>query len=233
MVVQVILRNTIEDTQKYMREIVRQVPYAQQKALNDVAFLSRERLVKASQQKLDNPVPFIAKSWRVIRAKDRRRLQAFVEVKDPRRQQYYETAIIGGEGVTRALTNRLHAEGLLPRNLRLVPAPSLTRNRYGNISRSKWNSIAARIGDGRVFVGKPRGGNRQWGIWQRVGGSTRASRKIVPLFLAVDAKDARPNQLNPKRDSGSITKPYQDRFNFHYQNNLRIARERIRSRRFG
>ena len=226
MPLQVTFRAEFLRAQKWLGAYEDQIPFAQQSAINDVAFATRKRFVRVAPQKLDRPKPWIVRAWTVLRAKDRRRLQAAVLVRDPARQEYWRTVIAGGEGVIRALTQALRREGKLPRGLRLVPAPQVRRDRYGNVTRRTWQSVAARLADGSVFVGDPRGGGRPWGVWQRVGGRARATKRITPLFLGVNARDAKPGRFDLQEIARPTLREYPRFFAKQHAEKLKIARER-------
>ena len=219
------IKDSIRETQEYLKQYDIQIPYASQRAVNDTAFRVRTRFAERGPQVLDRPKPWIYKAWRVEKAKDRKRIRASILIKDPERQAYWNTAIAGGEGVLRALTVRLHREGKLPRSHRLI-AGDVRTDSFGNISLSQWRKIESKINNNEAFVGKLNG-RSTYGVFERLKGSRN---KIRVLLFGVDAKSARSGIFSLQKEAGNIGEDYRDLFTEHHAANLRKSKEKIRER---
>ena len=221
-----ILTDSIAETQVLLEQYHIQIPYASQRAVNDTAFRVRKRFAERGPEVLDRPKPWIYKAWRVEKARDRNRIRASILIKDPERQGYWHTAIVGGSGIIRNLTQRLHQQGLLPRHYRLI-AGNIKTDRYGNVSYSLWKKIESRLNSKEIFAGKLKGRNT-YGVFE-IKGSGRG-RKLNPLFIGVNAKPARANIFSLRKEAGNIGADYYELFREHHANNMRIARQKIKAK---
>ena len=219
------IKDSIRETQEYLKQYDIQIPYASQRAVNDTAFRVRTRFAERGPQVLDRPKPWIYKAWRVEKAKDRKRIRASILIKDPERQAYWNTAITGGEGVLRALTVRLHREGKLPRNYRLI-AGNIKTDSFGNISLANWKRVEAKLANNQAFAGKLNGRNA-WGVFERMKGP---GNKIRTILIGVVAKSARSGIFSLQKEAGNIGEDYRNLFTEHHAANLRKSKEKIRER---
>ena len=210
-------------TQVLLEQYLCQHPY-HLKERKDTAFRVRKRFAERGPEVLDRPKPWIYKAWRVEKARDRNRIRASILIKDPERQGYWHTAIVGGSGIIRNLTQRLHQQGLLPRHYRLI-AGNIKTDRYGNVSYSLWKKIESRLNSKEIFAGKLKVEKHMEYLRLK----DQEGRSLI-LFIGVNAKPARANIFSLRKEAGNIGADYYELFREHHANNMRIARQKIKAK---
>ena len=220
------LIDSIKESEQLLRQYQIQIPYASLRATNNVCFGIRERYVKRGPEVLDRPRPWIYRAWRVEKAKDRNRIRASVYIKDPQRQNYWHTAIAGGEGVLRSITNQMHQRGMLPRNYRLIGA-DVKKDAYGNVSRATWRKVQSRLNTKEVFAGKLKGRNT-YGVFEIIGKGNR--KRLKALFIGIKARSAKPDIFSLRKEAGNIGDEYTRLFTEYHAANMKIARQKIKNK---
>jgi len=193
--------------------MTRQLPFSVSQALNAVGFDARKALNGATKQYFDRPTPFVQRSFMVEKS-NKRNLIATV-YPERRRLPYIEKNIIGGRRGQKPFELKLQSltTGSLPRGNALVPAV-VRRNTYGNVGLATIKGIGGRVatsGVNSVFIGRPRGGNRAPGVYER-----RKNGKLRPLFISVPKPAYR--QILPLTDIG--TKVVERRFSTYLRQYL-------------
>ena len=157
-----------------IRTIESQISSIALQSVNDYAFDLRKELASQTKKKVNRPVPWIQRAWRVDKANSKSNICASVSIKDPLKVDYFKQIINGGEGVPTILTKQLQQRGLVKHNQTVVGSPNIKRNKYGNVPRSIWNRSAKGVRTkGNTFV---RPGE---GIY------TSNKKKLTPTFLFV------------------------------------------------
>ena len=153
------------NTKKLLKDVSRlfksQIPFATSKALNSLAYGLRGWEMAQMPAHLDRPTPFSLRGVRYIRS-NKRNLVATVYLTE-QVDSYLKYQIHGGQ---RAPKGKAHK----------IPTKHARRNAYGNLTKGYVNS---QIKKKKVFSGKPRGGNRPAGIWERTGKNNR----LKPLLI--------------------------------------------------
>lgn len=171
------------------KAIAKQLPFATSLALNALAGGSskipqsksqniRRALAGASKGYFDQPTKFIQNAWRQTYAK-RADLQVTIYAEE-RRVKYLKAHIQGGARTYKGYEAKLLGLGN-QRTQALIPT-FVKRNGAGNVTRGTIGKIInaqKASGAGSVFVGKPLGGNRPTGIYERTKAGT-----LKPLFVA-------------------------------------------------
>lgn len=115
---------------KYLRQ--EKVPLVMAKALNDTAWLVRERTMETMRGVFDRPTPFTMKSFRVHKA-TKRNLIARVDF-EWGRLGYMKTQVEGGLRSRKRSEIALQKEGIMRPGQLWVPGKGARLNQYGNIS---------------------------------------------------------------------------------------------------
>ena len=160
-----------------LSNVRRQFNFAAAGALNSVGFEARTSLGGATKQYFDRPTSFTQRGFLVERAtRDNLVVAVYAEKK---RDRYLRTQIAGGARGQKPYEKRFGT------SQQLVPA-AVKLNAFGNPARGTLARVGAGVGglgNGSVFVGIPKGGNRPFGVWQRKGRGGRD--QLAPLFIAV------------------------------------------------
>jgi hypothetical protein len=162
--------------------MTKQLPFAISQALNSVGFDGRTALGGASRQYFNQPTKFIENAW-LVRKANKRNLEVQI-YPERKRLPYLRANIYGGSRGRKPFEVKLVSMqvGNMPSNVRLVPN-IVSQNSQGNVSRATLGRIIRNVqssGKNSVFIGKPLGGGREPGVYQRM-----ASGKLRPLFTAV------------------------------------------------
>lgn len=149
-----ISRNT-KEVQRGLNDVARrQIPFATALAINDVLGDIKKNWEKRLRKEIDRPTPFTLRAFAIRRA-SKRNLRGMVFAK--RIQADYLRWL--EEGGNRAPKRRAI---LVPVNQRL--------NKYGNMPRG---AVRRTVAKPKTFSGKPKGGRRPAGIWERVSGGNQ------------------------------------------------------------
>lgn len=174
-----------QPTQSLAETVPPQFRKAAAVAVTRTAWDVREALMKGMQQEFDRPTPFTMRAFRVEGAKAGADMVEAVVWAAPLQARYLFWQIEGGERRTKGFESKMDLHG----GEAATPTDSATRNAYGNMPLSFIKRVAADRNtsgrDKRFFVGTPKGGNRQEGVYARVDGN----QKLVPLMLF--SEDAR------------------------------------------
>lgn len=196
--------------------MTKQLPYAISRALNDTGFDIRNALNGATRQYFKDPVPFTQRAFLVNRSTKR---DLTVEVyAERRRARYLRTLISGGIRGQKPFERRFISEALasMPKGSRLVPA-AVRLTAAGNVSLAaikRMEQQLATSGKNSTFIGKPTGGNRPPGVYQRM-----PNGKLKPLLVAVP--QPRYSAMFPMEEIG--TKVAERRFGQYLRSSLEKA----------
>jgi hypothetical protein len=162
--------------------MARQMPFATSVALNRTAFDIRQVFNYETLRFFDRPVPFTQRAFLVDRS-TKQNLEAVVYA-EARRARYLRFGIDGGLRPQKGLERKFLGQqvGNIPPGAQLRPTGALKRDSGGNVGLATIRSISAKVGTSgpnSVMVGKPRGGARPAGIYQRT-----PAGKLRPLFIA-------------------------------------------------
>lgn len=166
--------------------LLKQLPFATSKALNDTAFDARTSLSGATRQYFDRPTSFTQKGFGVERS-SKRNLEVIVGT-EAKRARYLRTQITGGprsqKGFERLFLSQITATAQIPRDSQFVPTSLVKLNASGNVSLATLRRIKQGLSTtnarGGFFVGTPKGGDRPPGIYRRSRG------QLFPYFIAID-----------------------------------------------
>ena len=193
----------------FVASMYKQMRYATANAINSTAFDARTSLGGATRQYFNNPTPFTQKGFRVEKA-NKTNLVGIVGA-ESKRSRYLRTQIKGGDRGIKPFEQRFNLG-------RLVPA-AINVNSYGNPTKPAITKLGAAVnatGNGSVFVGTPKGGNRKLGVWQRQGRGGRD--RLVPMFITATPR------YEPRYPMEEIVnKVIQRRFDFYFQSSLEKA----------
>ena len=189
---------------KWTNEHTRQLPFSVSQALNATAqgskFIagSKEKsLLQESQsilaKTLDRPKPATQKGLRATVA-SKRNLQVMILPKDRKpypMNKYFQGNLQGGNRPVKVWERTLQsaARNTFPSGMRLIPTDNLSGfvDRFGNIPKPVIQSITSGMstkyqgGGANYFAGKPRGGNRPYGIYRRYA----ANKRLQAVFVGV------------------------------------------------
>jgi len=174
---------------RWTDQMTKQLPFAISQALNSVGFETRTGLKGSTRRYFDNPTRFIENAWLVKKSSKRDLVVTIYPEK--KRAPYLKANIQGGRRGIKPMEVKLQSMqvGNLPRNQRLVPAV-VKQNAQGNVTRATIGRIIRNnqtAGRNSTFVGKPTGGARAAGVYQRMPGGA-----LRPLFIAVPSATYRP-----------------------------------------
>ena len=181
----------IDKAKLFVATIKNQLPFAASQAINRVAFGGsdnvRNSLAKQTTKSFVNPTRYTQSAFLYTKS-TKTNLEAHVFA-DPTRR-FFPTQIEGGsrrgkpyEGFLRGLGNGALGSG------RIVPSTRIVNVTTGNPRRTIFPQIESRLSttdQGGFFIGKPKGGNRPVGVWQRKGRAWRDGKhvgRIEPAFL--------------------------------------------------
>jgi hypothetical protein len=162
------LKRDIDKVTRQLRGIARdQIPFATSLALNQVAKDGQRRAQRQMRLDLDRPTPFTVRGVRHLRS-NKRNLYAEVYIQ-PDQAEYLKYQIRGGRRT--------------PRNKAIKVPVQIKLNKYGNIPRTKINTL---LKSGKVFIASkydnnPRTKHLQPGIYRRV-----AKGEQVQLLVAFE-----------------------------------------------
>jgi len=160
----------------------KQVPFAIKNALNDVAFEARKSIGKSAKTVFDRPTAFIVNGWRVDKA-TKQNLTAIVKP-EAKREPYLRANIKGGQrGVKPYEAAFKGAATTSPPSSKFFPTNYQRKDSKGNVTRGTLSKIidsASKGAKGRnsYFIGRPTGGSRPYGVYQRM------AKGLRPVFLA-------------------------------------------------
>jgi len=183
------IRSELPKAVRWTDAMTKQLPFSISQALNATGFDARTALNGATRQYFDRPTKFVQRSF-LVRKSTKRNL--IVDVyPDRKRKPYIGRNITGGTRGQKPFELRLQSltTGTLPQGNALVPAAQRT-NAYGNVSLAAIRKISQQVatnGPNSVFIGRPAGGARPPGIYQRTRGG-----KLKPLFISVELPSYRP-----------------------------------------
>jgi len=183
------IRNELPKAVRWTDAMTKQLPFSISQALNATGFDARKSLNGATRQYFDRPTKFIQKSF-LVRKSTKRNL--IVEVyPDAKRKPYIGRNITGGTRGQKPFELRYQSltTGTLPQGRALIPA-AIRTNANGNVSLATIKRISKQVatfGPNSVFIGRPVGGGREPGIYQRTRGG-----KLKPLFLSASLPSYRP-----------------------------------------
>ena len=193
-----------------LSNVRRQFNFAAAGALNSVGFEARTSLGGATKQYFDRPTSFTQRGFLVERAtRDNLVVAVYAEKK---RDRYLRTQIAGGARGQKPYEKRFGT------SQQLVPA-AIKLNAFGNPARGTLARVGAGVGglgNGSVFVGIPKGGNRPFGVWQRKGRGGRD--QLAPLFIA-----AKPSYQQRFPMLEVVTKVVDRRFDILFSKSLERA----------
>ena len=165
----------------------KQIPYATALALTrTAASLARDELPNQMRTRLSQggpPTAFTLRAFQYQRAEKNSLVAVVYSAKA--QDRYLRVLTTGG---TRGLKRFERRYGSLAADLKaaLVPTGKLKKNASGNVSLATIRRIGETVAkdrSGRYFIGKPRGGNRPVGVYERV--SRGRVKRLIPLFVEV------------------------------------------------
>lgn len=173
---------------RFGQQVQKQLPFAVSLALNAVAGGSnmvpgskssniRTALKGATRGYFDKPTTFIQNAWRQTFAK-KSNLTVTIYAEE-KRVKYLKAHIQGGARTLKAYEAKLLSLGDEPTRV-LIPS-FVKKNAAGNVTRGTLGKIiqAQTInGPGSVFIGRPRGGSRPVGVYERT-----KQGSLKPLFV--------------------------------------------------
>ena len=195
------IKSSLGDCAKYTEEIRKQFPFSVAEAMNATAIGSRfitnsqatsylAAVEKAAQRGLDRPKPFTTKGLFMQEKATKRKPRLLLAPKDKggNRERYIAGNVFGNprpvKGWEAALV-RLAAYSVgqdteFEPGAKFVPTKRVKLDSRGNIPRATIRSIARKTNSGKVIFGRPDGGTRSPGIYEKKGKSLKA------LFIQQD-----------------------------------------------
>jgi len=166
--------------------IARQMPFATSHALNRTAFDIRQQLNHETGRYFDRPTRFTQTAFRVDKS-TKQNLTALIYAED-QRARYLRFGVDFGSRPQKGFERKflgLTAPTISP-NAQLRPTGAVRRNAAGNVGLATLRNISERRatkGHRSVMVGRPTGGARPPGIYERT-----ARGKLRPLFIATTTR---------------------------------------------
>jgi len=165
------------------------LPYAASSALTRTAVHAARVALPAQMRRVfDSPTPWTLNALRTEPAR-KESLRARVLVKNtPSGQRLAQERFLlaqerGGARGQKRMERAFSALGALSAGQWAMPAAGMQRDAHGNVRGSDVRGVLAAVrgkgGKWRVFAGKPRGGKRSQGLWQRHG----ENKRLRPLFI--------------------------------------------------
>jgi len=154
------MKITIDTSNFNLKKVASQIDYATSQAINSTMFEAKSALRDDMIKHLDNPTRFTLSSHKVTKA-TKKNLTGTIEV-EAKRSWYLQYVYGGG---TRTPKNKAMR----------MPTKYAKLNKYGNLPRNKVNTLLKNRK--KYFSGKPLGGNRRAGVYER----TR--RGLKPLIM--------------------------------------------------
>lgn len=162
----------------------RQAPFTIAKALTATAKAVQAELTQQLPAAFDRPNAFTRRAF-AIQAARKDGLTAWVFAKD-QQARYLKFGVQGGGRRVKAFEKRVDAQTNADEQAgtgKLVPTRNVRRDSYGGVSLSTIKRITAQGGDGRYFIGKPKGAGqnegRGIGIYERMQGGRRIRALMV------------------------------------------------------
>ena len=166
--------------------VAKQLPFAMSQALNQLARQAQQDMKEGTTQYFINPTAYTRNAFRYEQS-TKANLTAYVGPDASRR--YFPTQIQGGRRQTKKYEGFL--AGLEPslKGRKLVPT-SRVINAAGNPRKAVFGQIEKGLSTtnrGGFFIGRPKGGNRPFGVWRRSRGQlfayfVEASPTYQPRF---------------------------------------------------
>jgi hypothetical protein len=163
----------------------KQIPFGVAQALTrTAASLARDELPAQMRTRLSQGGPPTAFTLRAFQYQRAEKASLVAVVYAARAQDRYLNVLTTGG--TRGLKRFERKYSSLAQELKqaLVPTGRLKKNASGNVSLATIRRIGETVAkdkSGRYFIGKPRGGNRPIGVYERV--SRGKVRRLIPLFV--------------------------------------------------
>ena len=199
MAIQLDIKSELPQAIRFTNEHVKQLPFSVSQALNATA--QGSKFLPGSKQKSVLNASRGVISSQLDRPKEQTALRATVATKNnlqvtilPKDRPYKANPYIvgniqGGNRPVRRWERDLKAAARqsIPANLRLVPTTALSGqlDRFGNVPRPVIRSIKSGMsttylsGGANYFAGKPRGGNRPYGIYRRFAANNRLQAMFI------------------------------------------------------
>lgn len=180
---------------EWTKQHERQLPFSASQALNASVQGLRAvpgskqnnaltKLADTSKQYLDRPKPQTQKGFRATVAK-KQNIETEILPKDKpwKRNRYLLGNVIGGQRAPKPFEAAFSSRAVTPTSSssKFVPTGALKPDKFGNVRRSQISKILDDVdtkGRRTTFIGKPRGGDRPFGVYRR-----QSRYKLRPLFL--------------------------------------------------
>lgn len=155
----------------------KQAPFTIAKALTRVAMRAKDNANKSTNQFFDRPNAFTQRAFR-FQSANKRTLTAMVFAQDLQ-ARYLRFGIQGGvrriKGFEKKFGGDTNADDRA--GAALVPTKNIRVNASGNVPLSTLKRISSQ--PNRYFIGKPKGGNRPEGIYERHGRNQRLKALMI------------------------------------------------------
>lgn len=198
----------ISKAKLFVAEMKNQLPFATSVALNQTARQVQLSLRDKAPQAFSNPVPYTLSAFRYNKST---KASLVAEVYADPSRKYFPTEVFGGqrrvkkyEAFLRGLSN-----GALPSGGKLLPTNTI-RNAAGNPKKSVFSLIQSRLSttdQGGFFIGTPKGGDREAGVYRRSRG------KLHAYFVHIDEPNYQPRFLMEQYGSDVVRRTFADNFN--------------------
>lgn len=197
--------------QRRLESLGRALPGIVAKALNDSTREARDELIKQLPVVFDRPTPYTMKRSIFAKFTNAQKLSAEVFIADKATKavppvRYLAPSVYGGARSPKSLEVRLRKQaGVLGSDEWLVPSKSLQLDSFGNaptgLSKKILSQLRANADDktnensklktrrnqqkkkrgGRYFIGRPGGGRKRYGIYERL--DTAFGSAVRPVFM--------------------------------------------------
>lgn len=182
----------LEQVQKQLDTLQKQLPYIAARSATTVARQVQQGLSKQMTSIFDKPTPFIQNSLFVTPA-TKSTLIATVAFKDRMPngnapEKYIKEHIAGGKRNMKPFERRLVSQGVLPAGMKVVPGREVRVDRFGNMSRKLMTDVLHAVSKkqdarSKYFIAD-RTSHLAQGVWERL-----AKRHIRPVMLFVNAAE--------------------------------------------
>ena len=172
--------NNLGKAIKWAEASEKQLPFSLSQALNKTAFEVQDAFKGDSKRFFDRPTPFIVKGWRYKKSNKRNLIVRIHPEKQ--RQGVISEQIQGGPRGAKSFEREFSATSSSVSNSNKYVPATAKLDRYGNVTKTnilKFAKLVGTAGKNSVFVGKPRGGSRSEGIYQRL-----PKGVLKPLFIS-------------------------------------------------
>lgn len=170
----------------------RQAPFTIAKALTATAKLVQAEITQQLPSVFDRPNQFTRRAFAVQMAR-KDTLTAIVFAKD-KQARYLKFGVQGGGRRIKAFERRVGADTQADEQAgtpKLVPTRNVRLDTYGGVSLSTIKRITQQ-GNGRYFVGKPRGGGQNAGRGEGIYERTNKGKTIRALMVFSEPKSYKP-----------------------------------------